>query len=42
MIELAVDDSVAWLRDAMNSLNRALTGALEEAVARVAAFVDVS
>jgi enoyl-CoA hydratase/carnithine racemase len=46
MIELTVDDGVAWLRlarpEAMNALNRALTGALEEAVARVAAMDDVS
>ncbi len=45
MIELAVDDTVAWLRldrpQALNALNREMTAALEDAVARVAATTSV-
>ncbi|MEK7700501.1 MAG: enoyl-CoA hydratase/isomerase family protein [candidate division NC10 bacterium] len=43
---LEAGDGVAWLRlnrpEALNALNRALTGALEEALDRVAAMDDVS
>jgi enoyl-CoA hydratase len=45
VIELEIREGVAWLRlnrpEALNALNRALTGALEEALARVAAMDDV-
>jgi len=45
IVELDAKDGVAWLRlnrpDALNALNRALTGALEEALERVAAMDDV-
>lgn len=43
---LEAKDGVAWLRlnrpEALNALNRALTAALEEALARVAALEDLS
>ena len=46
MLELDAKDGVAWLHlarpDALNALNRALTSALEETVARVAAMEDVT
>ena len=46
MIELDTTDRVAWLRlnrpAALNALDRALTGALEEALTRVAAMDDVA
>ena len=46
MIELTTNGGVAWLRlarpDAMNALNRALTAALEETLARVATMDEVS
>jgi enoyl-CoA hydratase/carnithine racemase len=45
VIDLAVDDAVAWLRldrpQALNALDRGMTAALEDAVARVAAMRDV-
>lgn len=44
MIELDAADAVAWLRlarpQALNALDRALTGALEEGLERVAAMAD--
>lgn len=46
MIDLEAKDGVAWLRlnrpEALNALDRALTGALEEALTRVAAMDDVA
>ena len=46
MIDLEARDGVAWLRlnrpEALNALDRALTGALEEALTRVAAMDDVA
>ncbi|PYN36021.1 MAG: hypothetical protein DMD98_07850 [Candidatus Rokuibacteriota bacterium] len=46
LIELDTTDRVAWLRlnrpAALNALDRALTGALEEALTRVAAMDDVA
>ena len=46
MIDLDAKDGVAWLRlnrpEALNALNRPLTAALEEALARVAAMDDVT
>jgi len=46
LIELDATDRVAWLRlnrpAALNALDRALTGALEEALTRVAAMDDVA
>lgn len=46
MIELEAGAGVAWLRlnrpEALNALNRPLTAALEEALARVAAMDDVT
>lgn len=46
LAQLDAKDGVAWLRlnrpEALNALNRALTAALEEALARVAAMDDVS
>jgi enoyl-CoA hydratase/carnithine racemase len=46
VIDLAVQDRIAWLRldrpEALNALNTALTGALEEALGRLAAMEDVS
>jgi enoyl-CoA hydratase len=45
MIELSARDGVAWLHlarpEALNALNRALTGALEEALEKLAARDDV-
>jgi len=42
IVELEAEAGVAWLRlnrpEALNALNRRLTGALEEAVERVAAM----
>src|SRR5207245_5121215 len=46
MIDLEARDGVAWLRlnrpEALNALDRALTGALEEALTRIAAMDDVA
>ena len=46
MLELSINNQVAWLHlarpDALNALNQALTVALEEALERVAAMDDVS
>ena len=46
IVELEASAGVAWLRlnrlEALNALNRALTGALEETLERVAAMAEVS
>jgi enoyl-CoA hydratase len=46
MLDLSTRNHVAWLHlarpDALNALNRALTGALEEALERIAAMDDVT
>jgi enoyl-CoA hydratase len=46
IVELDASAGVAWLRlnrpEALNALNRALTGALEDTLERVAAMADVS
>src|SRR4029453_16684906 len=46
IVELEASAGVAWLRlnrpEALNALNRARTGALEEALDRVAAMAEVS
>lgn len=46
MLDLAIDRDIAWLHlnrpEALNALDRALTGALEEALDRVAALDDVA
>ena len=45
IVELDAQDGVAWLRlnrpDALNALNRRLTGALEDALERVAVQDDL-